>query len=151
MNSKLPDSHTVDVESSTSVITQVCEPILAQIRANSYSAEDVFAIHLAFEEAFTNAVKHGNKMDPTKHVQINYCVDPEKVEICITDEGSGFDPTKVPDPRSGHNLYKPEGRGLLLIRSYMDVVEYNQKGNSLRMVRYKEKPPLKAPELGLKV
>jgi serine/threonine-protein kinase RsbW len=133
----------MDVESSTSVISQVCERILAEIRANSYASEDVFAINLAFEEAFTNAVKHGNNMDPKKHVQIDYSVDPEKVEISITDEGDGFDPGKVPDPRSGKNLYKPEGRGLLLIRSYMDVVEYNQRGNSLRMVRYKEKPSLK--------
>jgi len=143
MGSKLPGSHTIDVESSTSVTSQVWEQILAEIRAKSYTTEDIFAVNLAFEEAFTNAVKHGNKMDPKKHVQIDYFVDTEKVEIWITDEGQGFDPSKIPDPRSGKNLYKPEGRGLLLIRSYMDVVEYNRKGNSLRMVRYKEKPTLK--------
>jgi serine/threonine-protein kinase RsbW len=133
----------MDVESSTSVISQVCDRILAEIRAKGYTVEDAFAVNLAFEEAFTNAVKHGNRMDPKKHVQIDYSVDPEKVEISITDEGEGFDPGKIPDPRSGENLYKPEGRGLLLIRSYMDVVEYNRKGNSLRIVRYKEKPALK--------
>jgi serine/threonine-protein kinase RsbW len=143
MGSKLPDSHTIDVESSTSVTSQVCGQILAEIKANGYTVEDAFAIHLAFEEAFTNAVKHGNNMDPKKHVQIDYSVDPQKVEITITDEGQGFDPGKIPDPRSGKNLYKPEGRGLLLIRSYMDVVEYTPRGNSLRMVRYKEKPALK--------
>ncbi len=143
MASKPPGSNTIDVESSTSVISQVCGQILAEIKANGYANEDVFAVNLALEEAFTNAVKHGNKMDPKKHVQIDYSVDAEKVEISITDEGDGFDPGKIPDPRSGKNLYKPEGRGLLLIRSYMDVVEYNQRGNSLRMVRYKEKPALK--------
>ena len=141
----------MDVESSTTVISQVCERILAEIKANSYRSEDVFAVNLAFEEAFTNAVKHGNKMDPKKHVQIDYSIDAEKVEISITDEGDGFDPGKIPDPRSGKNLYKPEGRGLLLIRSYMDVVEYNQRGNSLRMVRYKEKPSLKLVAEGQKL
>ena len=87
MGSKLPGSHTIAVESSTSVIAQVCEQILAEIKANSYTAEDVFAIHLAFEEAFTNAVKHGNKMDPKKHVQVDYSVDHEKVEISYNGRG----------------------------------------------------------------
>lgn len=148
MNSKLPGSQTIEVEGSTTVIPQLCERILAEIKANSFNSEDTFAIHLALEEAFVNAVKHGNKMDPSKHVQIDYSVSPEKIEICITDQGEGFDPNRIPDPRSGENLYKPEGRGLLLIRSYMDVVEFNQRGNSVRMVRYKEKPPLKAPTQG---
>ena len=142
---KMPNNHSVAVESSTSAIPRLCAQILAEIRANNFSEEDVFAIHLAFEEAFINAIKHGNKMDQTKEVKVEYSVDSEKVEICITDQGEGFELHKVPDPRSGVNLYKPEGRGLLLIHSYMDVVEYNERGNSLRMVRYREKPPLKTP------
>ena len=97
-------------------------------------------MHLALEEAFLNAVKHGNRMDPTKKVTIDYAVDPEQVEIRMTDEGPGFDPGRVPDPRVGKNLYRPEGRGLLLIRSYMHTVEYNEQGNSLRMVRRKSQP-----------
>jgi serine/threonine-protein kinase RsbW len=76
-------------------------------------------------------------MDPTKKVTIEYAVDPDKVEICLTDEGEGFDPSSIPDPRVGENLYRPEGRGLLLINSYMHVVEYSARGNSLRMVRCK--------------
>ncbi|MHC4482106.1 MAG: ATP-binding protein, partial [Planctomycetota bacterium] len=55
---------------------------------------------------------------------------------------NGFEPEKVPDPRSGENLYKAEGRGLFLMRSYMDEVSYNEHGNCVRMVRYKEKPRL---------
>lgn len=92
------------------------------------------------EEAFLNAVKHGNKMDPTKMVTLEYSVDEEKVEIRMTDEGEGFDPRSIPDPRVGENLYRPEGRGLLLMNAYMDVVEYNEQGNGLRMVRYKRRP-----------
>lgn len=150
MGSKLPTGHSIDVESSTSAMPQLCERILAEIKANCFNSEDIFAIHLALEEALTNAIKHGNKMDTSKHVRIDYSVDSEKIEICITDQGDGFDLNRIPDPRSGENLYRPEGRGLLLIRSYMDVVEYNQRGNSVRMVRYKEKPPLKTPSEGLK-
>jgi serine/threonine-protein kinase RsbW len=94
------------------------------------------------EEAFLNAVKHGNKMDPTKKVKIDYSVDPDKIEISITDEGSGFEPESVVDPRFGEGLFEPGGRGLLLINSYMDIVKFNEQGNSVYMVRYKEKPPL---------
>ena len=60
----------------------------------------------------------------------------------MTDQGNGFDPETVPDPRRGENLYKKEGRGLLLMQSYMDIVEYNERGNHVHMVRYKEKPRL---------
>jgi serine/threonine-protein kinase RsbW len=100
----------------------------------------MFAVHLALEEAFLNAVKHGNKMDPAKTVVLEYLVDGEKVEIQMLDEGRGFDPCSIPDPRTGENLYRPEGRGLLLMSAYMDVVEYNERGNGLRMVRYKNRP-----------
>ncbi|HPY52032.1 MAG TPA: ATP-binding protein, partial [Sedimentisphaerales bacterium] len=92
------------------------------------------------EEAFLNAVKHGNKMDPSKTVTIDYAIDPEKVEIRIQDQGSGFNPQTVPDPRVGENLYRPEGRGLLLMSAYMHVFEYNERGNGVHMIRYKDRP-----------
>jgi anti-sigma regulatory factor (Ser/Thr protein kinase) len=54
----------------------------------------------------------------------------------LTDEGEGFDPEAVPDPRNGENLLKTSGRGLLLIRSYMDEVMFNDRGNCVHMVKY---------------
>jgi serine/threonine-protein kinase RsbW len=116
--------------------------ILPKLKTNSFSEDDIFAVHLALEEAFINAVKHGNKLNPDKDVQIDYSIDPEKIEIFVSDQGEGFNPKVVPDPRVGENLYKPEGRGLLLINSYMDVVQYNKRGNRVHMIRYKEKPGL---------
>lgn len=128
------------VESEPSALGRPCRQILSAMEANGFSQDDLFAVHLAVEEAFLNAVKHGNKMDPAKCVRVDYAVDREKVEICMTDEGPGFDPGSIPDPRVGENLYRPEGRGLLLIGSYMHVVEYNRQGNSVRMVRYRDRP-----------
>jgi serine/threonine-protein kinase RsbW len=137
MAAEMPVRRSVVVESRPSALEQSCREILSALEAGGFSQDDIFAVHLALEEAFLNAVKHGNRMDPTKKVQIDYLVDQEKVEIRMTDEGTGFDPSRIPDPRVGKNLYRPEGRGLLLIRSYMDTVEYNERGNSLRMVRCK--------------
>ena len=142
MASRRPISRSVAVESTSSAIVEVCKRLLSEIEANNFSQEDIFAVHLALEEAFTNAIMHGNKMSPDKGVKIDYSVGLDKVEISMMDEGKGFDPDAVPDPRYGDNLYKTEGRGLLLMRSYMDVVEFSKHGNSVRMVKYKEKPRL---------
>jgi serine/threonine-protein kinase RsbW len=142
MASKTPVRGSVAVESRASAITEVCRKILSELEAGDFSQEDIFAIHLALEEAFINAIKHGNRMNRDKEVKIDYSVGLDKVEIFMTDEGNGFDPNSIPDPRSGENLYKTEGRGLLLINSYMDVVEFNEQGNQVHMVRYKEKPRL---------
>ena len=127
------------ITSTASAITGVCKWVLSNLESNNFTQMDIFAVHLSLEEAFINAVKHGNKMDPTKEVRIDYSVSADKVEVSMTDEGLGFDPSAVPDPRCGENVYKTEGRGLLLMNAYMDEVEYNETGNSVRMVRYKDK------------
>lgn len=142
MASKAPINCSVVLESKPSAIVDVCKQIMSKLEANNFDKDDIFAVHLTLEEAFLNAVKHGNKMDPTKKVKIDYSVDSEKVEISITDEGEGFSPESIADPRLGEGLYEPGGRGLLLMNSYMDIVKYNEHGNGVYMVRYKEKPHL---------
>ena len=142
MASKAPINSSIVVESKASAVVEVCNEILTKLEEHNFDKDDIFAVHLTFEEAFLNAVKHGNKSDPTKKVKIDYSVTPEKVEITITDEGNGFEPESIDDPRFGNGLYEPGGRGLLLMNSYMDVVKYNEQGNSVYMVRYKEKPSL---------
>ena len=142
MVSKASVNCSIVVKSKPSAIVKVCEQILSKVEASGFDQDDIFAVHLALEEAFLNAVKHGNKMDPTKKVKIDYSVSLDKIEISLTDQGEGFSPTSVADPRFGDGLYKPGGRGLLLINSYMDVIKFNEQGNTLYMVRYKEKPHL---------
>lgn len=139
MVSKTPISRSMVVESRPSAIDGVYRRILTELEANNFGEDDIFAVHLALAEAFVNAVQHGNKMDPDRKVKIEYSVVLDKVEISMTDDGSGFDPDAVPDPRYGENLYKANGRGLLLMRSYMDVVEFNERGNHVHMVRYLKK------------
>jgi serine/threonine-protein kinase RsbW len=138
MASETPVSRSAVVESTSSAVGSVCESILSGLKSHSFGEEDIFAVHLALEEAFINAVKHGNRMNASKEVKIEYLVALDRVEVTVTDGGQGFDPDAVPDPRYGENLYKPEGRGLFLMRSYMDVVKFNERGNSVHMVKYKE-------------
>ena len=140
-----PTSASIVVQSQPMALDGVYKQILSKLKKNNYSDDDVFAVHLAFEEAFLNAVKHGNNMNPAKTVTVEYTVNAERTTIAITDEGKGFNPGGVPDPRVGENLYQPEGRGLLLINAYMDVVEYNDRGNRVYMARFRS-PPAKAKQ-----
>ena len=139
MGSETPNSQTMVVGGESSAVSLIYNEILPQLKANRFSEESIFAVHLALEEAFTNAVRHGNKMDVGREVKIAYLVAPDRVEVSVTDNGEGFDPESVPDPRFGDNLYKPEGRGLFLMRSYMDEVVFNERGNSVRMIKYHDK------------
>jgi serine/threonine-protein kinase RsbW len=122
-----------------SAIEGVCEQIISELQANSFDTEEIFAVHLAAEEAFLNALKHGNKMDADKEIRIDYSVDSERIEISVTDDGEGFNLSDVPDPRYGENLYETEGRGLFLMRSYMDEVRFSEGGNRVHMIKFRGK------------
>jgi serine/threonine-protein kinase RsbW len=122
-----------------SELRRVCAKILCHAKILDYSEDDLFAIHLAMEEAIVNAVKHGNKKNTDKAVAIEYDVSPEKIDVTVTDQGRGFNPDGLDDPRLGDNVYKTGGRGVLLIKSYMDTVEYNEIGNSVHMVKLNRK------------
>ncbi len=137
MVSKSPVHKSVVIESNAVAVERLCRQLLGEAAANNFDGDDIFAIHLALEEALLNAVQHGNKADATKQISIECLITPAKFDISITDQGTGFDPDVVPDPRIEENLYKLWGRGLLLMRSYMDVVEYNETGNCVHMIKYK--------------
>ncbi len=111
-------------------VQQEIESVLADHR---FSERDIFSIKLALEEALINAIKHGNQMDRAKKVHIKCRVNHERFDVHITDEGSGFDPSDVPDPVDVENLEKPSGRGLLLMRHYMTEVTFHPPGNLLSM------------------
>ena len=94
-----------------------------------------FAIKLALEEAITNAIRHGNRNDPTKHITVRYRVTPDEAVIWLSDEGRGFNPEVVPDPTLDENLNKPNGRGIMLMRAYMDEVSFGECGSQVRLVK----------------
>ncbi|MBN2454930.1 MAG: ATP-binding protein [Sedimentisphaerales bacterium] len=145
MTSEISNSCSVVVESKATAAVGVCKDILAKLEEEGFSRDDGFAVHLALEEAFANAVKHGNKKDPNKKVTIAYTVNHDSVSIEVTDQGDGFNPTNVPDPRHGKHLFEPNGRGVLLIHCYMDVVRYKNDGRTVQMIRYKERPSIINP------
>jgi len=87
--------------------------------------ERLAALLLAVTEATTNAIIHANKCDANKLVKVDVQVDKTRITIKITDEGEGFNPSEIPDPTQPENLLKDSGRGVYLMRVYMDELNYN--------------------------
>ena len=91
-------------------------------------------LRVGLTEALSNAVLYGNGRDPGKRVHLDVEVDGERLAACITDEGDGFDPEAIPDPRLPENRHAIRGRGLFLMRKLMDEVRFNDRGNSVTLV-----------------
>jgi len=97
-------------------------------------------LFVALDEAFVNAVKHGNKNDLTKLVKITADLSPKEASFTVEDEGEGFDIREIPNPCDPENLFRTSGRGVLLIYNIMDEVEYNAQGNRVKMVKRPDAP-----------
>ena len=121
------------IPNDTSETHDVQERIVGILEQNNWPMRDVFRVRLALEEALVNAIKHGNRMDPDKQVFIQCQFTLDEVCVLIEDQGEGFQISEIPDPTEDDNLDKPGGRGIMLIRSFMSSVEYNDKGNRLTM------------------
>lgn len=97
-------------------------------------------LFIALDEAFVNAVKHGNKNDPNKLLKITAELSPKEAAFTVEDEGQGFDVHQIPDPCDPANLFRTSGRGVLLIYNIMDEVEYNAQGNRVKMIKRPDAP-----------
>lgn len=128
------------IPSDLAAIPAAIERVLAPAWEFGYGADTVFGINLALEEALANAVKHGNKNDLSKDVHVLFGVSRDEVHISVRDEGTGFDPERVPDPTDDENIEKPCGRGIMLMRAYMDEVAYSETGNEVHMSIKAPKP-----------
>lgn len=129
---RFASNHGRACELTDEVITQLCQL--------GWSESDRFAIQLGLEEGLMNAIKHGNLGDSAKFVDLKVEITPEEVYIRIVDEGCGFSSAAVPDPALKGNRRRDSGRGVALIRGFMDWVQYNDCGNQLEM-RKRRSPP----------
>jgi serine/threonine-protein kinase RsbW len=120
-----------DVDHIEDAVALVCEHLTSRF-GDVRSIR--FNVRVALCEALANAILYGNGNDRTKSVDLRARYGPRRVEILVTDEGSGFDPAAVPDPTLPENLQRPDGRGVFLIRRLMDEVRFNDKGNSVCMI-----------------
>lgn len=85
-------------------------------------------------EALSNAMLYGNAHDPSQRVLVEITMGDGRVQATVKDQGSGFDPSSIPDPTRPENLTRPCGRGLFLMRALMDEVRHNERGNEVTLV-----------------
>jgi serine/threonine-protein kinase RsbW len=116
------------IEGAVAFVMERCEPCWAIQRARKFNFQ------VALCEALSNAILYGNRRDPDKRVRVEVVIQGTSVTAEITDEGSGFDPSLVPDPREPENIMRSSGRGLFLMRELVDEVRYNDRGNSVALV-----------------
>ena len=105
---------------------------------SGFGEDEVLQISMAVREATVNAVLHGNAYDPDKKVELEFERTENDLVITIRDQGKGLDENKIPNPLEPDNLLKTSGRGIFLIRSFMDDVQItpSQSGTEIKLIKH---------------
>jgi len=141
--SALPDSTasrvSLTLSSSLESVDKV-ERTAEEFAARAGFDEDTVPnIAMAVREAAVNAVLHGNAYDPAKHIMVSFEANDDSLIIRVADEGPGLDPSKLPDPLAPENILRGSGRGIFLIRAFMDEVHFRQlhPGTELTLIKHR--------------
>lgn len=122
------------LSSDVNIISPFVDQLMRFISKYRIAEGDNIKIELALREALVNAVVHGNQENPRKRIYVNCrCTLDGQVSIRIEDEGDGFEHDAIPDPTSPDNRLRTHGRGIYLIRTLMDHVEFEQGGSVLHI------------------
>jgi serine/threonine-protein kinase RsbW len=121
--------------STRQTITDAVKLILEIARRCGCESEQEADLEIALREALANAVIHGNQEDESKGVFVRCYGGPDKTLILVRDEGAGFEPAEIPDPRGSDRVQLDHGRGLFLMRELMDQVEYRRRGSEVLLFK----------------
>lgn len=106
-----------------------------------FDEDTVPNIAMAVREAAINAVLHGNAYNPEKRITASFEANPDALIIRIADQGPGLDPTTIPDPLAPENILRGSGRGIFLIRAFMDEVHFRQLNPGTELTLIKNRAP----------
>jgi serine/threonine-protein kinase RsbW len=137
---KTPQARTVKLEiASRFEMLEMVQTVLAHLSGLiGFDEDQSHYLSVAVRESVVNAIKHGNRLDESKRVGVDFVLHPRAIEVMIRDEGSGFDPDSVPNPVAEENLLKADGRGIFFMRSFMDEVRYSfpaKGGTVVKMIK----------------
>ena len=124
-----------EVPTTLGIMNSVLGYLMERVEKMGVVTDAKSNLFVALDEAFVNAVKHGNRFDTSKLVRIIADVSRREARFTVEDEGEGFNVNEIPDPRDPDNLFKDSGRGVLFIYNIMDEVEYSGRGNRLTMIK----------------
>lgn len=106
---------------------EIAERALIDLFAEAgLGGDEEYWILTALREAIANAIRHGHYGRPEESVRVDYRIEADQLAITVVDQGEGFDPTLIPDPRDAENLLKPCGRGIFYMRRFMDSVTFRR-------------------------
>ncbi len=126
---------------STLASVNKAEQAAAEVAARSgFDDDECGRIAMAVREATVNAVLHGNRYDPIKRVTVSFDSTPDALTVAVRDEGLGLDPATLPDPLAPENLLKQSGRGIFLIRTFMDEVRFRILSPGMEVIMIKFVP-----------
>jgi serine/threonine-protein kinase RsbW len=130
---------------SVNKVEQTAEQLALKV---GFPEDDLHKITMSVREAAVNAVLHGNAYDPHKKITVAYETRPNSLAITITDQGKGLSESDIPDPLAEENLLKTSGRGIFLIRSFMDEVRIRDlhPGTEITLVKHMSPPEVEAKE-----
>ena len=130
----------VSLLDSTLESVDTAEALVLKAAAEAGFDEEVrYQIGMAVRESVVNAVVHGNRYNRNKKVRVSVTREPGRLTITVADEGKGFDIDAIPDPLARENLLNQSGRGLFLMKAFMDEFEVRRlrpTGTEFRLVRY---------------
>ena len=127
------------LESTLESVDQAEETVLRLAEAMGFEEDDLHRIGIAVRECMVNAVVHGNRYHSRKKVHLPVSRAGERLEIVVGDEGGSFDLSKLPDPLAEENLLRQSGRGLLMMKAFMDEFQVRPRepqGTEVKMVKY---------------
>jgi serine/threonine-protein kinase RsbW len=128
----------LDIESRFEMLDVVQTVVTHLATLVGFGEDAIHYMSVAVRESVVNAIKHGNRLDPDKRVDLAFAISEGALEVTIHDQGTGFDPSSVADPLAQENLLKVDGRGIFFMRSFMDEVTYAfppQGGTLVRMLK----------------
>lgn len=127
--------HEIKLPSRIESVEEAAAAVDGLAKSRGWDDGVLFALDMAVRESVANAVKHGNKFDESKHVDLVVTENDEKIELTIRDYGAGFDLSEIPDPTDPENLLKASGRGLLFMNNFMDDVAWEHPDGGGTLVR----------------
>jgi serine/threonine-protein kinase RsbW len=119
--------------SEVASISPFVDTLIVLFRECGCVSQDESDVEIAFREALTNAIIHGNRENPRKHVYVRCRCKPDEVSIAVKDEGRGFELNKIADPTAPENTGAVHGRGIYLMKALMDEVRFEEGGVVVRM------------------
>lgn len=126
----------VSLAADPQAVNAVVQNIMQVVRKMKCAAGKEDAIELSLAEALVNAVVHGAKSDPSKQIECDVACDERRgMLIVVRDPGKGFNPSAIPSPVLGENIYSTHGRGIFLINQLMDDVKFHKNGAEIRMIK----------------